>query len=260
MAALDDLTRAFQQIASQKSKPKVPTFAGRGTKKETSYEEWSYIVNKLKDNRRDYDLSISGLENMVFSSLVSEARTHYIRLDREGNSLNEILDSFKSTYTDQTNKFDRMKAFHAFEQHKNQSVDEFAEKFDRIRYWTQETASAYMKDETMIKLSFIKALTNQRLHDVLLSAAEDEKVTFADIRSKAIMLDKDFTEKRPVKSIKEDDKISKLEERIRELEIALQKSTRPKINCDYCKKLGHSADRCYKKKRDVVLKKTGSGN
>ena len=109
-------------------------------------------------------------------------------------------------------------------------------------------------------MSFIKALTNQRLHDVLLSAAEDEKVTFADIRSKAIMLDKDFTEKRPVKSIKEDDKISKLEERIRELEIALQKSTRPKINCDYCKKLGHSADRCYKKKRDVVLKKTGSGN
>ena len=72
-----------------------------------------------------------------------------------------------------------------------------------------------MKDETMIKLSFIKALTNQRLHDVLLSAAEDEKVTFADIRSKTIMLDKDFTEKRPVKSIKEDNKISKLEERIR---------------------------------------------
>ena len=254
MAALDDLTRAFQQIASQKSKPKIPTFAGRGTKKETSYEEWSYIVNKLKDNRRDYDISISGLENMVFSSLVSEARTHYIRLDREGNSLNEILDLFKSTYTDQTNKFDRMKAFHALEQHTNQSVDEFAEKFDRIRYWTQETVSAYMKDETMIKLSFIKALTNQRLHDVLLI------VTVADIRSKAIMLDKDFTEKRPVKSIKEGDKISKLEERIRELEIALQRSTRPKTKCDYCKKLGHSADRCYKKKRDVVLKKTGSGN
>ena len=118
MAALDDLTRAFQQIASQKSKPKIPTFSGRGTKKETSYEEWSYIVNKLKDNRTDYDISISGLENMVFSSLVSEARTHYIRLDREGNSLNEILDLFKSTYTDQTNKFDRMKAFHALVQHK----------------------------------------------------------------------------------------------------------------------------------------------
>ena len=195
----------------------------------------------------------------MFSSLVSEARTHYIRLDREGNSLNEILDLFKSTYTDQTNKFDRMKALHALEQHKIQSVDEFAEKFDRIRYWTQETASAYMKDETMIKLSFIKALTNQRLHDVLLSAAEDEEVTFADIRSKAIMLDKDFTEKRPVKSIKEDDKISKLEERIIELEIVLQRSTRPKTKCDYCKKLGHSVDRCYKKKRDVVLKKTGSG-
>ena len=111
-------------------------------------------------------------------------------------------------YTDQTNKFDRMEAFHVLEQHKNQSVDEFAEKFDRIRYWTQETASAYMKDETMIKLSFIKALTNQRLHNVLLSAAEDETATFADIRSKAIMLDTNFTEKRPVKSIKEDDKIS----------------------------------------------------
>ena len=78
MAALDDLTRAFQQIASQKSKPKIPTFVGRGTKKETSYEEWSYIVNKLTDNRTDYDISLSGLENMVFSSLVSEARTHYI--------------------------------------------------------------------------------------------------------------------------------------------------------------------------------------
>ena len=65
-------------------------------------------------------------------------------------------------------------------------------------------------------------MTNQRLHDVLLSAAKDEKVMFADIRSKAIMLDKGFTEKRPVESIKEDDKISKLEERIRELEIALQ--------------------------------------
>ena len=48
MDALDDLTRVFQQIASQKSKPKVPTFAGIGTKKETSYDEWSYIVNKLK--------------------------------------------------------------------------------------------------------------------------------------------------------------------------------------------------------------------
>ena len=117
-----------------------------------------------------------------------------------------------------------------------------------------------MKDKTMIKLSFIKALTNQRLHDVLLNAAKDEKVTFADSRSKAIMLDKDFTEKRPVKSIKEDDKIGKLEERIRELETALQKSTRPKTNCDYCKKLGHSADRCYKMKREVVLKKAGLGN
>ena len=117
--ALDDLTRAIQQIASQKSKSKVPTFAGRGTKKEKAYEEWSYIVNKLKDNRRDYDLLMSGLEIMVFSSLVSEARTHYIRLDREGNSLNEILGSFKSTYTDQTNKFDRMKAFHALDQHTN---------------------------------------------------------------------------------------------------------------------------------------------
>ena len=84
MAARDDLTRAFQQIVSQKSKPNVPTFAGRGTKKETSYEEWSCIVNKLKDNRREYDISISGLENKVFSSVVSEARTHYIRLDREG--------------------------------------------------------------------------------------------------------------------------------------------------------------------------------
>ena len=261
MAALDDLTRVFQQIVSQKSKPKIPTFAGRGTKKETSYEEWSYIVNKSKDNRRDYDISISGLENMLFSSLVSEARAHYILLDREGNSLNEILDLFKSTYTDQTNKLGRMKAFHALEQYENQYVDEFAENFDRIRYWTQETASAYMKDETMIKLSFIKELRNQCLHDVLLSAAEDEKVTFADIRSKAIMLDKDFTEKRPVKSInKEDDKIRKLEERIRESEIALQRSTRPKTKCGYCKKQGHSADRCYKKKRDVVLKKTGSGN
>ena len=89
----------------------------------------------------------------------------------------------------------------------------------------------------MIKLSFINVLTNQRLHDVLLSAAEDEIVTFAEIRSKAIMLDKDFTEKRPVKLIKEDDKISKLERRMRELEIALQKSTKPKTNCDYCKKL-----------------------
>ena len=142
----------------------------------------------------------------MFSSIVSEARTHYIRLDRERNSLNEIIDLFKSTYTDQTNKFDRMKAFHALEQHTNQSVHEFAAKFDRIGYCTQETA------------------------------------------------------KRPVKSIKEDDKISKLEECIGELEIALQRSTRPKTNCDYCKKLGHSADRCYKKKRDVVLKKTGSGN
>ena len=68
----------------------------------------------------------------------------------------------------------------------------------------------------MIKLSFIKALTNQRLHDVLLRAAEDETVTFADINSKKIiyiyMLDKDFTETRPVKLIKEDDNISKLEE------------------------------------------------
>ena len=100
MAVLDDLTRALEQIASQKSTPKVPTFAGRSTKKETSYEEWSYIVNKLKDNRRDYKLSICGLENMVFSSLVSEAITHYIQLDREGNSLNEILDLFKSAYTD----------------------------------------------------------------------------------------------------------------------------------------------------------------
>ena len=244
MAALDNLTTAFKQIASQKSKPKVPTFTGRGTKKETSYEEWSYILNKLKDNRRDYDLSISGLENMVFSSIVSEARTHYIRLDREGNSLNEILDSFKSIYTDQTNKFDRMKAFHALERHKNQSVDEFAEKFDRISYWTQETASAYMKDKPMLKFSFIKALTNQCLHDVLLIAAEDEKVTFTVYRSNAIMLDKVLTEKRPVKSIKEDDKISKLEERITEFEIALQKTTRPKTNCDYCKTLGHSAGKC----------------
>ena len=173
--------------------------------------------------------------------------------------MNEILDSFKSTYTDQTNRFNRMKAFHALEQHKNKSVDEFAEKFDRIRYWTNETASAYMKYETMIKLSFIKALTNQRLHDVLLSATEDEKITFPDIRSKAIMLDKDFTEKRPVKSIKEDDKVSKLEERIREFEIALQKSTRPKTNYDYCKKLRHSAYGCYKKKIKLV-RETESGS
>ena len=44
MAPLDDVTRAFQQIASQQSKPKVPTVAGKGTKKETSYVEWLYYT------------------------------------------------------------------------------------------------------------------------------------------------------------------------------------------------------------------------
>ena len=58
----------------------------------------------------------------MFSSLVSEARTHYIRFDGDGNSLSEILDSFKSTYTDQTNKVDRTKEFHALWHHKHQSV------------------------------------------------------------------------------------------------------------------------------------------
>ena len=47
----------------------------------------------------------------MFPSLVSKAITHYIQLDRAGNSFNDILDSFKSTYTDQTNKVDRMRAF-----------------------------------------------------------------------------------------------------------------------------------------------------
>lgn len=263
MTTVEELTLALSKLVSKKPKPKIPIFSGRLAKaKETQYDDWSYMVNKIRKNQKDYDISDQVFDNLIFQSLVGEARSRYIRLEKAGKSLTDVLSQFEEAYGDKTAVYDRMRQLHEIRQHRNESVLEYADRLEKVQHWVGECpeAASFCASDEMLKVSFIKGLWDSKLPDLLYFMMDDRSKSYRDVCTKAVILEKERShplDKKPVKAVQED-YVSQLEKRISILE-NMQRSKKKSVKCFHCAKEGHVKKDCYKFKRESLEKGNAGG-
>ncbi len=272
-----DALKALTKSNKRKPKPQIPTFSGRtsGKSKDNSYEDWIYMVEKVNDHKAEFELTDQkGLEIAVFQSVVGEARSRYIRLDKAGKSITEILAEFKLAYSDKTDVYERITRFNDLKQHKSECVQEYADKLEKLQLWILECSEAtgYFENDKMMKLTFVRGLRDRTLPHKLLYLIDDEGKKYQDIRTKAISLEKEQSSlDKAVKVVQdaESSLVSRLEQRVAYLEGRGSSEKKPHkvgkkqftLKCYFCKEPGHFKYDCPKyKKRAEQLKKEKQGN
>ena len=248
------------KLVMKREKPKVPTFSGRHAKsKDTSFSDWSYIVEKAIDEQEYFGMSDRGMQNVVFESLVGEARTRFIREDRAGKSLRQILDAFKVAYGDVTPSIDRLQALHLMRQNKDETVVQYADRLENAAYLIEQSSERVLFDkDATLRAVFVKGLFDSRIPDLMMHLRDNPDKTYDDIRAKAILLENEQTtvvrtEKKAVKAVLSDDILKRILDRLEKLEKTdadgptkkpFNGQSRPPVTCYQCGAKGHFKRNC----------------
>ena len=262
------LAAALSKMVLKKDKPRIPTFSGRDrTRREPSFSEWYYIVQKAMQQQGSYNLSDRELNDLIFASLTGEARSRFIRMETENKS---TIQTMKVVYEGSTTAIDRLQSLHAVKQLKNESVTEFADRLEKTAYWCEQATDQipFKRDETM-KVIFLKGLNNRRIADKMEHYRDNENKSYEDVRSKAINLE---SESKPgdsqsnIQSVNQTSElkaaVESLTKQMEELRASIQNqpqrqpSERPAnkngpIKCWYCNQTGHTSRYCFKKRDDM---------
>ena len=247
MADMEELAKAIKNLTVKKEKPYIPVFAGRDTKKGgTPFDDWLYCVNKAKGFTSESELS-----NVIFQSLVGEARSRFIRLD--SSDFSSILKHFKDSYADKTSLYDRLQSFHSLKQNSKESIQCFADRFESVIHWIhqcEEGSSSYCKDDSIQKKAFVKGLIDKNISDHLQYIIDDPSKNMKDVLCKALYYETSsiVPVEKPVKSVKQEDVLSKLDARLSSIEKKLEEKQAKFVPfCKICKTKGHNTFKCTKK-------------
>ena len=254
-------------------KDKLPTFSGRDSKpRDCTFREWKYMFNKITSN--DSSLSCYDKERLVLQSLQGEARQRYIRLDSNNATLDDIIAKFSATYGDMTSDVERIEKFNNLHQHAKESSSDFADRVEKLAYWVSsgnDSMSIYCTNQ-MLKSKFSRGLNNQPLAESLNYIVDDEQKSFEDLRHKVLALEQRQSQaqatkpKQPVTAV-QDSVMEKILQRLEALEAKMNekpaqppRSDRPRIECTYCHRHGHTQEQChfYLRRQAQDSKKTGN--